>query len=269
VQVIKEGGQGAEEAASWLVGLYYHDVLRAAGRYLRHLDPAFIEKEMEKCAIRTAHNYDPNQGPFVAYYITTVKNRLFDICFRAPRNGEKVKDYEVFKRMEKQIKNIYDHKKILLLKKRPGVVRFYKSDLDVLTDEEKNMLALVSQIWCTNNVIAKAMDISKSKVGMLWERINRKLLPAFRKNRSKQFWEWAGTWGLDEHAAVKTSAAAVNEYIKESFFNEGENMSGGWSIEQAYFAGLDDDDDYNELPSDKKTKKRMVLCEREKERSGF
>lgn len=252
-----------------MVGLYYHDVLRAAGRYLRHLDPAFIEQQMEGCAIRTAKNYDPKQGPFVAYYITTVKNKLFDICFRAPRNGEKVKDYEVFKRMEKQVKNIYDHNKILLLNKRPGVVRFYKKDLDVLTEEEKNMLALVSQIWCTNNVIAKAMDISKSKVSMLWERINRKLLPAFRKNRSDQFWQWAGTWLEEEDGAVKTGAAAVNEYLKESIYNEGENISGGWSIEQAYFAGLDDDSDFEEMEYDINTRDIMTNCDNERKKIGL
>jgi DNA-binding CsgD family transcriptional regulator len=207
---------------------------------------------MNYCALKTAMNYNPKVGPFVGYYIGTLKNRLYDIAFRNISETKKqIKNYDIFAMAEKKIKNIFDHNKILLLKKRPynnyGIrraVRFYKPDLDVLTEEEKNLLALVSQIWCTNKIIAQRMNISDSKVSMLWQRINRKLYPVYKKRRAEQF-EW--TWGslLAEDAQESSEQAIREQYYQDIKENEEGDIQGGWSIEKAYFAGLDDDKDFD------------------------
>ncbi len=264
IQVIKDGGQGVDEAVSWLVGLHYEAALRAAGKYLRHLDPNTIDAEMNYCALKTANSYNPKVGPFVAYYITTLKNRLYDIAFKnIHKTKARIKNIDIFLMAEKNIKNIFDHNNIILLKKRPSsdyygtkkVVHFYKSDLNVLTTEEKNLLALVSQIWCTNKVIAQRMGISESKVSMLWQRISRKLYPVFKKRRAEQFdWTWGGT--------LDTSKADITAYLNDRYSEKGQD---GWSIEKAYFAGLDDDQDYDTsiYIQDNKIKKRMNQDERE------
>jgi len=256
IQVIKEGGEGVDQAVEWLVSVHYQSAMRATGKYLRHLEFGIIDGEMNYCALKTAIKYDPKVGPFVGYYIGTLKNRLYDMAFKnIGKTKKQIKNLDILVMAEKQIEDIFDHSKIILLKKRKNydddwgtrkTVSFYKSDLDVLEEEEKNLLALVSQIWCTNKVIAQRMEISESKVSMLWQRINRKLYPIYKKRRAEQF-DW--TWGCsydDTQSAVKTSAEAVEQYRSDTFDeDEDGNIPGGWSIEKAYFAGLDDDKDFN------------------------
>ena len=198
----------------------------------------------------------PDNKPLVGYFIVSLKNKLYDISFR--RKKYIVKHYEEFKAREADLDNLFDHKKIGLLKKSNRHVYFYENDLNVLKDDEKNFLALYSQIPCTNKIAARRMGFSESKISRIWGRLNIKLMPAYIRNQNRQQ-PGLDTIILDQQSAWKAPWPQVRQlFIEKSM-----------GIERPHFAGLDGDTDFNQIPQDSKTQGRIVACERERERLGF
>lgn len=279
MRIIKEhNGEGeyATAAAEYLVSLYYDDVRRATGEYCAHLKDSVIENQIKPCMIKAALKC-PHSN-LAGYFIDTFKNKLYDLSFRIkPEKDKVVKDYEVFKELEKKhVKDIFDHNKIILFKKTKRGVQFSKRDLDVLSDEEKNLLALISQIPCTNEIIAKRMGISKSKVDMMIHSLHRnnkkrhgskriecKLLPAYIRNRNKY-----GHYNLIDNIIDEQDflykQTMQTEMIRLSKTSEDNEDVAEFNIQMAKYTGSDNDDDFNVPKADRTVTRRMNLPEKEK-----
>jgi len=217
----------------------------------------------------------PDTKPLAGYFIETLKNKLYDLSFRA-RNKNVIYDYDVFQSSEDDLKNVFDHNKISLLKKNDKHVYFYENDLTILNDEEKNYLALYSQIPCTNKIAAKRMGLSESKVSRIRKRIKNKLMPAYIRNRDRQQYKVSEIisgvndniegefrayatenqtdtyYPDDKEAAWETSGAEIGDILGDQ----------GMDIEKAHYADSDYNTDFNIPGDDRTTKIRMNLPEK-------
>jgi len=264
-------GEHAEKAAEHLVSIYYDDAMRATGKYLAHLDEYIIQEQLNNCMMIAALKC-PETKPLAGYFIETLKNKLYDISFRI-RKKNVIYDYDVFQATEADIVNLFDHKKIKLLNKSKKHVYFYESDLSELKEEEKNYLALFSQIPCTNKIAARRMGESESTVSRIRKRIKDKLMPAYIRNRRRQ-----QSWSIDEENTDIEGEfrAGAAEDLMDTYYPDdreaGREVSGaaigdiladkGLGVDSARYLKSDDDDDFNTPGEDRITKKRMNLPEK-------
>lgn len=248
--------------------------MRATGKYLAHLGEHIIEEQINSCMMIAALKC-PDNKPLAGYFIETLKNKFYDLSFRT-RHKNVIYDYDVFKALEADLENLFDHKKIILLNKSKKHVYFYERDLEVLNNEQKNYLAMYSQIPCTNKIAAERMGVSESKVSMIRKRINYKLMPALIRNRERQqlklqalianttddiegeFRAYAAedqsdTYYPDDNEAKR---AATGAKIVDILAGE------GIGIEGAHYTKSDDDSDYNIPGDDRTTKQRMNYTEK-------
>lgn len=248
-------GKHAQNAGEYAQGAW--DFLRnehddvadiVAGTFLDSLEKYITEEQKDACIHPAAMGFRPELGyTFSTFYQNILRYKLIDIEREMKRGGRKVRSIEEMEVYINMIHDIFDHSKILLIKPTSKHVYFYKKDLSVLNQQEKNFLALQSQIYCTNKVAANYMNCSPTTVGRIWKRISRKLFPAFERNWESQLPVLAA--GGMMNPAVKTDPQSIAEYERAiGLYNSGEaeaDYNPGWSIEEAYFAGRDDDRDFN------------------------